>query len=467
MAIVTSATFAGLDINRVRIDSTIRASDALAIARMQSHVWQRITATTGGGTLVAPPHIHDGSNGAIIPIPLSCNNIEAEISRAAQGGDRTIYMYAPISYQPYYAAPGVNRIRVIGLVRREAEVRGWRVRIFSHDADGYPTLYAQDDDPKTLSGLRFDEEDEDPDAVAWHVDIDTPRATGAGATPWFSVEIAAWDGYEWPGEPFLIGPPSIRRLRDVFVLPVTTPSVNRQSAIAFSQSGTHTAGVHLGVEETLLSTDRSLSSFVVDRMSRNDISIPNALLTHTHGNNSDRLGTVFEQHLFSHGLGTMRSLTLEDFSDPVKDAQIKSDDALSTDWTGRISAPCLIPTAETDDQLVSVNRFQMPPGENDDLGLLGADSRMQCAALVNYVTNATVSAQIFSASSGLGPLLSSSILSSSGTGRRLVVLDGIKAHSSASGAGQDQNIAIFLKRDGALVDGASIGLYGYALAVTE
>lgn len=469
MAIVTSATFAGLDINRVRIDSTIRASDALAIARMQSHVWQRITATAGGGSLVATPHIHDGSNGAIIPIPLVSNTLGARIARADTD---TGAGWAPVSYVPIYAAPGMTRVRVIGLGRNARDREGFRVRTYFHDANGFPSPYQERFGARFLPGVIPEFVGSDFDRVSpWYVDIDTPLATESGATPWFSLEISAWDGMHWANAQeagsVSPGPEANRFLDTFFALPVVTDGVNRTPATPFTQSGVHSVTVHDGIEETMLSTDRALSSFVVDRMARNDISLESGLLAHKHGNEFGRFGTVFRQPLFSHGMGVMRARP------GFGPEQIRTDELIGAGgdpllWSGRLFAPCRTATS-TAAAPVARARFQMPPGEAADLGVGGAASRMQCAVLVNYVVNSTVSAEIFGATSfaGGGGAVSQSLLTSAGSGRRLVILDGIKCSDSGSGAGEDQTLVVSLKRDAAASASKSIGIYGYSLAVTE
>lgn len=459
MAVITAATFQGLDIAQARINSEVKAEDVKRVAEGQANVYEAVTSKPVGASIVATPHRHNGIDGAVIPIPLGTYHLDAGIPRAT-ADDLGTPGYAPVCYVPVGIPPGVSRIRVLG-IGSGANRHGWRCRLISYDASGFEEgavdeAYVAHEAPVLGEAITAGGE-------PWYMDLDT---SVTDVFRWRGLEVSAWDGEFWPAvetDAGGSGPQDFRRLRDVHVLPVVTWPEPVPASEAYLQPGVVAQtlpAAFLPVESGMVADDIAGAAFVLNRMSRDDRIIRDELVNHGHGGGTlqPETGGVFSQPLVSHALGVMRSRAFHGAE------QLTDDETLTTTpWSGRVLAPCLTIDASTTAQEFGRHRFQMPRGLAADLGFSGTASRLQCAVLIHSKTDLSVSARL--EAGGLGSEGEAKSVAVTSTGRRLVVVVGLLCSPSADGSGNDQALRVAMRRTGALVDGKAGGMYGYALAL--
>jgi hypothetical protein len=453
MAVINASSFEGLDIQRVRVGSTIRRSDWIRIVEQQSAVYQIIGGTAvPGASLTATPHDHADDGGSRVLYPVDNHYLGARILRAGEGTPG----YAPILYAPRYVSAGTSHVTVIVSGSSPSGALGAIVRLYQYDGSGAESLVSDQSDPPRDPHL---DPESPPNSIRHFVAVLPTLVTSAGR--WMGIEVSVWDGQHSPNTTgsggghlvdaeryveavSVIPSQGVPGLPSAFVAQAAQPGIVAQSPLNNNL---------IPVEAGFVSVDRGLSSLLTTRAARNDRIIGHLAQTHDHGGDV-RQGVAFSRHIVSHSLGVMRSY-------PTSDAeQITFDQVLSDGWSGRIFAPCLTGTAGTTAQTVARSRFLLPRMPDTAAGTTGSVSRLQCAMLIYRRTAGEVSARLSSATGGGETTLRTE--SFTGSGRRLVLIDNVMATSED---GADQVLRVYARRTGSPVDGQSVGVYGYGLAV--
>jgi hypothetical protein len=464
MAVIKSATFSGLPIDRVRIDSTIRASDMIRVAEQQSHLWELITATgVDGGAPTATPHDHGVNGGVVIPTPLAHHHLGASIlpSSISRGG-----AFIPLSYFPIYAPAGLEGVRVVGVVPDAVSALGIRVRMYDYDSSGFEAgFFAEVISPPLVAGYT-------PPVGTVRLTWEAAIPLGLSSGKWVGVEVSIWDGDDWIGSADIggVSPFSpVRHLDDVIVLPYTSqPSSTSLPAETYVQPGQVEQSLpsdFLPVDDRGVESDFALPSWLANRCSRNDRIIRDALDRHTHSSgaaSSSESGVAFSRPLLSHAYGVMRRY------EGAPAEQIDFDRGLSPQtWSGRIFAPCLRLDAGTTAQTLSRHRVQIPAASDADIGATGTTSRLQAAALIYYVSGVTLYARLLDTTGLNGGTERSTIaLSSSAPRRRLLRINNIMSSTVTAGR-SDQVLQIRGRRSTDPVTNRSLGVYGCGLAMVD
>jgi len=260
VAVLEASSVVGIDENKIRVGGRIKAADVEAIFEDQAAVWREVTgndAQNAPGSSQATPHIHDGTNGVVIPIPLATWTPYASLGRPSDGV--TGEGYAKLVYAPFFAPDGVDRVRVVIRTRNPVDLLPW-LHVSTESAPGTyvsgPTVFTVEGG--ILPGGYF----------SAHADV----ATTAGAFNLLRIE--AWDGYHTPDGVGVM--PALRDLATVTVLPTTarpgplptswrpTPTTRTDAIVPDDRypKDTGTNYPFTSIESGMVSENRALSSYL-------------------------------------------------------------------------------------------------------------------------------------------------------------------------------------------------------------
>lgn len=378
MTIIESSTFEGIDSDRVRPGALVRHGETLkTLFGDQAYNFRSITGISvpdAPDSALAPRHVHDGTDGAIIPISLCNANRYVHLVPADSG---TTGDWAKLVYTPFWVPEGVTEMRLMVVCSRSA-VTDLRVSTYDESLTLNSAGFLQ---PRSFDIPNIDEVEE--------LGLDTlpPTVTFAyrkvPLTPGeFNVLlIEAWDGYFQRGSDEDLVPPG----RMFFgymgfpmwsaptpVVPYERPGQNSTDVVTPSGTQHKGAHAHTSVDDGLLDENYPLSTYLMHAATLND-ALAQELATgqpaggrntvvhggHNHqdeattGDPSDG-GEFIEQGLGSWFMGVGRAPP----SGSIGQATI---DEVGNNWAGNIYAPTLLlATPRNIDQLLGYCFFRMP-----------------------------------------------------------------------------------------------------------
>lgn len=249
MAEIQASAFTGVERNNVRPGEFIRQTDVEAAAKDQAYLYERITGVkvSGSGTIQATPHVHSGlGDGAIIPIPLCQSWLNLSMAPADSGVD-TI---SPFVRVPVFIPAGVDDVQITFNSPGPTDAAG--VVVFSYDS----SLTYQD------TGFPIQS------AGHWS------GAGAGGGVATCTVGVTAGEVNVF----YFYAPDSeyaypARTIFGFQIHPVTTgpvQAIKAQTPTLITASEYNTPTDYISIDTTLVGVDRSLNSWLLTTMAKND-----------------------------------------------------------------------------------------------------------------------------------------------------------------------------------------------------
>lgn len=458
MTIIEKSSWSGLNINDVRPYRRVRMLQQLkTIAEDLAYAYKAGTgvAVPGApGSDVAADHVHDGTDGAVIPLPFfhACLGAQLNASTTASGG------WQPFFRQVFYAPTGQDRIRVRVFTRNPFALtaNGLRCVVRSVSA-GLPvtaevTTWATDD--AGGAGL-FD--------VNGEVSISAPALN--------VVEVSAWSGANGIGGLPIVGRDVVAVLGVPAIGQPFTAYSYRDSSTASGQVKTPSASQYLGAnaftsfDDAMFTDGRAVASWLVQGLNKNFAylwermtGLPLPLNGSSHTNDvrwrghahagdtaastaSANLGAEIEHALgaWYHGVG----LRPNDVANYLTVDQVSADDDT---WTGRIHAPTLEESTTGSDETVAEHFVRLPKGQTAGYA---ASGRLRAAALVyadfSKAGTTTVTFTMLNSSGSSAGTSATATVTAGGPAWQVVQVSGLDA--SGTGSGQErQKLRVAIKQ---------------------
>lgn len=214
MVLQRSATFVGESVVDTRPGAKTFRTTMDTVTKDQARLYERITnePIPGEGAILATPHNHDGTDGALIRIPLAQAFVGAKLPAHPPGAPSTPTNpgYGVFSWVPFFAPAGVSRVRVVGWTSDGINIGSFRatihdeneVNVSSENVGQY--WFQRSGDVRGASAMHFDDDDQKgmactPGAInilkleAWSGEI---GPTGGIITA--SRDFIAWAVIPWP-----------------------------------------------------------------------------------------------------------------------------------------------------------------------------------------------------------------------------------------------------------------------------
>lgn len=322
MTILQRSTFVGTDHTRARPGSTTRKSDVETWLKDQAHVYEAVTAAAvpNASPISATGHIHDGSNGAIIRIPLAHIGTRALLHRrssAPTSGGVDYSGYEAFYWFPVFVPEGVTSVMVCMFVRNRETAESLRV---TTQTTGLATIEQQDgsqafsssSNPTAFTHWLYPGFD-DVMVVGWLI------AVNEGVVN--LVKLEAWDGY-WNqfgdavnglGEAL----PLSRWVGGVTVLPMGRGPVSGAQAVSPAITDSTTVKVptaFTSFDSALVTNDRSINSYVLVGALKNDALLREVLTGRPAGN---RPSATFAGHNHKDDAATSLDSSGDDIDQPL------------------------------------------------------------------------------------------------------------------------------------------------------
>lgn len=392
MAIVEADSAEGVEDSRLRPGARVRMGDVLLRAHKdQCAAYNAILGAAvpnGAAALVAPAHVHDGTNGAVIPIPVAQQVMGANLPPQATVSVHEDFY--PLIWTPFVAPPGCTKVRWVGMTT--SPVTADYLRAGLTDTSGTWST------PHRSPDITDEERDRFPGGgqlKAMAVDIDVT----AGAVNILRVDC--WDGaYTRDGESLLLGP---RDLVSWSLFPlvgngpkkVQGPQPVIGDSLTFVPSTTAHLGAHsfTSIPERLFDDDNAICSYILHAMAMNDALLWELLQTTAAGQLADNHTNDQRYKAHNHhGLNTNKTLRsgpqmlqpLGAWSYGTARRKVSTSAHMNNDespngrvWTGRIHG--ITPTA-TGYQLAAEHRVRLPSATSGDQ--TGAATKYKFAAWV-------------------------------------------------------------------------------------
>lgn len=470
MTIIEKSTFTGVNQSECRPFARVRMGQQLkAVAEDQAYAYKSLTGQAvpnAPGVDVAANHIHDGTNGAPIPIPVSQGWLAATLDRPPNVGG-----YVPLLFFPFFAPPGFDTYQ-LNLFTRTPEQLGSMVQ-----------ASVLNDSLQTTSGGVFTRQTLQEDSLGGGVFVISSTLTvtpdrlnvlrleaNESNTAPPAVDFLAYTLTPYFGDP------------DVRALGYDYPDTNENIV---APDTTEHLGAHAftSYDDGMFNDDDAVSSYLVNTMNKNNVYLMERVTGLAAGNRDTTTDTLYQGHshagstspsakasnvgaLIDHSIGawaygarrasSVGGVTFGYFGDMADNA--------NTTWSGRIVAPTLkIGTTSSQSLFYHPVRLPLLSGTGDYAHSTG---KLKAAFLV-YTDNSkngvmTINARM--ASVGLSAFGTSQNVTTSGTGDgvELLTISGLDAQGTTSGE-VEQNLRI----DMALTTNASLGsaLYGSCLWV--
>jgi hypothetical protein len=432
MAIIESSTFTGLESNDIRPGRPIRRADINTLAKDQACVYEEITGRpVPGGSGGATAHVHDGTDGAVIPIALASWHPSAALPpKSAPAGTSG---FSPFQFAPMYVPTGFSTVRVVALVSAPDAIGLTRVVSFDSSLAQTDSALFQLANPTTNPLLPHDDGS---GFLSMFADVAvTPGEVNCirvdawesyhrqdGATPLPELVIPAIVVLPYLGAPVpLMAFPGSRISNTDVRVPPTDYHVGTDAFTSFS--------------DHMIADKRALSSYLTTGLQANDALLWELLRgggTYAGHNHADDTATDLNSSgaLIEHPLGSWSCGVARDpggGTHPTADQQ-----ETPAPWSGRIFGHCL--TATTTKSGAIRVRFRLPGMLDshalDSVG--GATTKIRAAALVyndqSKSGGLTVEAQL--GVSGGGSLGTEATDSTSTTGVNLLTMGNLDASGS-------------------------------------
>lgn len=406
MTLIQSSTWTGIDINDVRPHARTRQLQHVkTIAQDQALLFEEITGrkvppASGAHSISATPHVHDGTTGAVIPIPLSTEYVGGSFSpSSADAGD-----FAKFAWPCFFAPAGVTTVRVIvtttsPLIINHMRARSWDdtltvvatgtfdflAKDFPEQYDTVADLHAVYCDLTVTPGLSA-------------VSLELYDGTLHNGVPTaFPLRVESYAIVPYLGPPRPIAPyfdPLVSS--DLVVLPASDHYLN----------GTGDDSAFTSFDDGMFTDGRAVSSYIVQGETLNDGLLYELGTGRPAGDNVDAHTNA--AHYRGHGHGGSSSGWTEigaDIDQPLVAtsygvARQRNGSALyftkdepttpAADWTGRIFG-AHISTTSTTQQQVSVSMFRMPNAQSANIQGSG---RLRFACLAYYDASKSVTVNV-------------------------------------------------------------------------
>lgn len=456
MAIVQGAAFQGVDVNRVRPGVRDRQGDILEIvAEDQSCAYEMITGIKNpyAATIAATPHVHDGTNGPVIPIPLLSTWINGEFYPSTSELIRGNSGWSPVVRQIQFTPAGVDYVRAWVTVGTVATLQVLRATNFDNALAVF--WIAEFTAVGVYDGV-----------VVAYADMQvTPSVLNV-----FQLEYRTANG-QFPL------PQNGDRVFSFTVVPLPGGPTAAESYInqgATSTTTARTSSTFFGFQEAAFDDDRPISGHMVRKLATNDAQLyematgqPASGMSavqwvgHCHGaatsvSTVSAHGAVIDQPLLAINFGVRRTRTGK------ITGRFDDDEAEGTlaDMEGRIFCSQLLVASGTAYQTLDAYPFHMPAQIAANIHT-GAGLKLKVAALVHvnttHITSGTVRATILN--EALSVSGTSTTLTTSGSGLQ-IVSGTIDYHGSATvgRTGERAMLSLEAKRDSAYA--GSAGSFG-------
>lgn len=439
MTIIQSASFVGTPIEDVRPNRQTRMlQQCKNIAYDQARNYEQLTGikVPSSTTIAATPHVHDGTTGNVIPIPLFHQWVGATLNPSSSNsidpaGYDGVEGYAPFLWPMYFAPAGVTSVRAV--VRAKSAVVGQWLRVQSYNS----ALSSQ----ATYSMAPLAVGD---DWVDYYADVLVAGTGGVVNLLAFEcVEASEYIGYPLPnggmevhsvtiyplvGSPRAVGPYADARPSGTGILvPAASTHISAYGFTSF--------------DDAMFNDDRGVSSYILLRQMLNCAQLYEVATGlpasdnadghsndiqwdgHCHGASttvspSSDMGADMDQALLAHSFGVARTKTGGVAS------RLGDDESAATaaDWTGRIFGLSLLAAASTTARTVARIPFRMPAALSTNIQ---ASTKIRFAAFANVDTAKVASMEV------IGTIYNSA-MSSGGTATTLTFSSLGRAVSSAT-----------------------------------
>lgn len=446
MTILQNATFEGTPHHEVRPGSGVRGSTVRRWLRDQAAVYEGITGVKApnAASIAATPHVHDGTDGALIRLPLFASAHRMSLpprSTALFDGGISYEGFYPVDWRPFFTPKGVSQIAVL-VQSSPGTVKS--LRVTTQDASF--AVVGRMDGSEALSEPWFQSGD-DP-VHAFIVDVDP------GAVNLFKLE--AWDGKYDVGE--AVGYafdeteetrralPTGRRITSIVAVPIAraphiVPAATRPSLA--DDARVKTPAAFTSFDDHLVQDDRGLASYVLVNAQKNDALLYERLVGrpagarsslthagHNHKGGGDELGVDIDHALGSWGYGVLRppsSGIANEFNDvmyedaPAGNASFRPSDA----WSGHPSAPWLHMGAASTNTDYELFRHRVRIPDLAAANLASGTGKLKLAALV-WDAGVGLSVKASLGDTAAANWDTESTVTASGTGRELITISALE-----------------------------------------
>lgn len=126
MAVKQALGFTGVTDSDVRINEPVRMADIETVAEDQAYLYETITGSQvpDAGLISATPHIHDGTTGLPLPIPLAHGSPLVQMAARTTSGQS----WHPMILSPFFCPDGVTSAVWVGLTYNVITAELLRVR---------------------------------------------------------------------------------------------------------------------------------------------------------------------------------------------------------------------------------------------------------------------------------------------------------------------------------------------------
>lgn len=454
MTILQRSTFQGLAHNLVRPGAKTRKTDMEDLLKDSAVCYESLTSykAPSAASISATPHVHDGTNGAIIRLPLSHGgNWHMGLNRRSgspvSGGVDYSGFY-PIVWVPFYAPPGVDEVIVVLFLKNSDGINEFRATVQNTSladtdsqgpSEGFVSVSASAGQYSWLNpGVR------DYAVRGWEM------SCTAGTVN--VLRIDAWDGrfdhtYAGPlvGTPGATELPPTRAVRGYAVLPVVRrpPGVTPKVTATYSSTATHLLSQnqsYVSYDSALVANDRAVPSYLLTTEHKNfnllyeaTTGQPAALrgsvtvAGHNHREDGDGASLDVSGADIDHSLGSWAYGVLRPPPDigllgasggySAKDMP-KGDYTFANEWWGTPIAPCIDQVNATSGTYYTVfeHIFRMPAVKD----LTSAGGNIRASALVYNDSNETMNVR-FSIGDTSGSYSTTATAAASGSGDRQLV----------------------------------------------
>jgi len=469
MAIRHSATATGLEANTIRPGAAAVRTQIQALADDQAFAWESLVdlVVPDGGSQLATGHIHDGTTGAQIRIPLAQGRLNANLAPRdlawAAAADDDDPGYFPFVFTPVFVPAGVTSILIWVTVNSPVTAETLTASTYSASIVRQ-TVYVQ---PQVAGPENFPWLNSGRPGI--HV-VFWRFAVNPGAINF--VRIEAWDGHTMPGTDREDGAkiPLQRRVTDWgcgdLKEPNPYPMEYRDPA---GSSQLTTADIDLPanfspMDDAVLPVDGAFSAwhsvFAVKNLAmlaevctgKAAGLLPQSAASftgHTHGAGTARndSGADIDACLGAWAYGTIREPT----NGAAGYANVHTADGSANVWSGRIIAPTA-KASTTKFELVQ-HRVRLPRGTDANLGITGSTTKIKVAVLLWSLNKADP--EVFATlalNSGATPGTEKSdatpVVAGPGLSAgeyQLYVIDNVEASPSASGDGDIAQLSISIQ----------------------
>lgn len=435
MTILQNPTFQGTPHNEVRPGSGVRGSTVRRWLRDQAAVYEGITGkpVPHAPSIAATPHVHDGTNGAIIRIPLAHGAFTVGLPRRQSilFDAGTYYEgFYPFEWRPFYVPKGITQVAVMVLMRRLETFETLRCTI-QNELLG---VIDQQTRETGVTRLPWQQPPGDLQVGCWFMTV-TPGAVNV-------LKLEAWDGYYQPGAVLADAPvgvplPENRGVSGWAVVPVERapqriPAATRPSFA--DDVRVKTPSTFTSFDDHLVQNGRALPSYVLVKALQNDALLYERLTGrpagarsaptlegHDHRGAGDEFGVDIDHALGSWGYGTLRA-------PPVGASVAYSSADVPGSYDNIWTAPCAVQlsmanSSPSTDYTLFQHRVRIP--ELDASHLANGTGKLKFAALVyDAGVGATIKASMGDAEATSWDTVGSA--AASGTGREVLVIEGLE-----------------------------------------